>query len=537
MLSGRLVSCSNNASRALAFSVPRPTSPIKALARFSTSAVIMAPDKTALDFIDFVNASPTPYHACANAAARLEKAGFSKIKERDSWASTLRPGGKYYLTRNGSSIVAFAIGKKWRPGNPVGMIGAHTDSPCLRIKPVSKKGNNGFLQVGVETYGGGIWHSWFDRDLSIAGRVLVKDSTGTFTQKLIKVDKPLLRIPTLAIHLDRSSSFDPNKEVELFPIAGLASAELNKSASETQVEGNEETEEDFKPLRDLTERHHPHIIDVIASHAEVDVSNVVDFELVLYDTQPACLGGLNDEFVFSPRLDNLGMTYCSIMGLITSLRDSAALDEDHTIRLVTCFDHEEIGSTSAQGANSNLLPAILRRLSVLPAGRSDTASDASYDSVNDAIPHLEESIQSTAYEQTLSRSFLVSADMAHSVHPNYAGKYEASHQPAMNGGTVIKINANQRYATNSPGIVLLQESARHAGVPLQLFVVRNDSPCGSTIGPMLSAKLGVRTLDLGNPQLSMHSIRETGGSKDVEFAVRLFESFYERYGELEEKIL
>ncbi|KAG7133472.1 Aspartyl aminopeptidase like protein [Verticillium longisporum] len=426
----------------------------------------MAPDKTALDFIDFVNASPTPYHACANAAARLEKAGFSKIKERDSWASTLRPGGKYYLTRNGSSIVAFAIGKKWRPGNPVGMIGAHTDSPCLRIKP---------------------------------------DSTGTFTQKLIKVDKPLLRIPTLAIHLDRSSSFDPNKEVELFPIAGLASAELNKSASETQVEGNEETEEDFKPLRDLTERHHPHIIDVIASHAEVDVSNVVDFELVLYDTQPACLGGLNDEFVFSPRLDNLGMTYCSIMGLITSLRDSAALDEDHTIRLVTCFDHEEIGSTSAQGANSNLLPAILRRLSVLPAGRSDTASDASYDSVNDAIPHLEESIQSTAYEQTLSRSFLVSADMAHSVHPNYAGKYEASHQPAMNGGTVIKINANQR--------------ARHAGVPLQL------------------AKLGVRTLDLGNPQLSMHSIRETGGSKDVEFAVRLFESFYERYGELEEKIL
>ncbi|KAG7102217.1 Aspartyl aminopeptidase like protein [Verticillium longisporum] len=340
----------------------------------------MAPDKTALDFIDFVNASPTPYHACANAAARLEKAGFSKIKERDSWASTLRPGGQYYLTRNGSSIVAFAIGKKWRPGNPVGMIGAHTDSPCLRIKPVSKKGNNGFLQVGVETYGGGIWHSWFDRDLSIAGRVLVKDSTGTFTQKLIKVDKPLLRIPTLAIHLDRSSSFDPNKEVELFPIAGLASAELNKSASETQVEGNEETEEDFKPLRDLTERHHPHIIDVIASHAEVDVSNVVDFELVLYDTQPACLGGLNDEFVFSPRLDNLGMTYCSIMGLITSLRDSAALDEDHTIRLVTCFDHEEIGSTSAQGANSNLLPAILRRLSVLPAGRSDTASDASYDS-------------------------------------------------------------------------------------------------------------------------------------------------------------
>lgn len=490
---------------------------------------------------------PAPaYHACASAAARLEKAGFTKIRERDPWNSTLRPGGKYYLTRNGSSIVAFAIGKKWCPGNPVGMIGAHTDSPCLRIKPVSKKNNLGFVQVGVETYGGGIWHSWFDRDLSIAGRVLVRDGQGNFAQKLIHVDKPLLRIPTLAIHLDRSSNFDPNKENELFPIAGLASAELNKSGQNGKESGKEEekkeeqeedSDEDFQPLKDMSERHHPAILDVIASHAGVHVSDVADFELVLYDTQKACVGGLNDELIFSARLDNLNMTYCSVMGLIASVRDSASLDNDASVRLVTCFDHEEIGSTSAQGADSNLLPAVLRRLSVLPACRgSDTASDASYDSVNDAVSHLELNIQSTAFEQTLSRSFLVSADMAHSVHPNYAGKYESSHQPAMNGGTVIKINANQRYATNSPGIVLLQECARDAGVPLQLFVVRNDSPCGSTIGPMLSAKMGVRTLDLGNPQLSMHSIRETSGSKDVEFAVKLFESFYERFGELEAKI-
>ncbi|KAL2752858.1 hypothetical protein ACRALDRAFT_1072674 [Sodiomyces alcalophilus JCM 7366] len=505
----------------------------------------MAPPQAALDFVDFVNASPTPYHACAVAAARLEKAGFSKIKERDSWTSTLRPGGKYYLTRNGSSIIAFAIGKKWRPGNPVAMIGAHTDSPCLRVKPVSKKGNAGFLQIGVETYGGGIWHSWFDRDLSIAGRVLVRDGRGNFVQKLIKVDKPLLRIPTLAIHLDRKSNFDPNKETELFPIAGLAAAELNKTGQAVKSEeekgqekeegqGEEGTQDDFEPLKAMTERHHPQILDVIASHAEVGVSDVVDFELVLYDTQAACVGGVNDEFIFSARLDNLNMTYCSVEGLIASLRDAGALDNDSTIRLVASFDHEEVGSTSAQGAGSNFLPAILRRLSVLPAGRYDTASDASYDAVTDAgSPSQGE--ESTAFEQTLSRSFLVSADMAHSVHPNYAGKYEASHQPAMNGGVVIKINANQRYATNSPGIVLLQECARHADVPLQLFVVRNDSPCGSTIGPMMSAKLGVRTLDLGSPQLSMHSIRETGGSRDVELAVRLFESFYQTYGELEPK--
>jgi len=241
---------------------------------------------------------------------------------------------------------------------------------------------------------------------------------------------------------------------------------------------------------------------------------------VLYDTQKACLGGLNDEFIFSARLDNLNMTYCSVMGLIASA-NSAPLDNDASIRLVACFDHEEIGSLSAHGADSNMLPAVLRRLSVIPATDS-SASDADV---------------ATAFEQTLSTSFLVSADMAHSVHPNYSGKYEANHRPEMNKGTVIKINANQRYATNSPGIVLLQEVAKRASVPLQLFVVKNDSPCGSTIGPMLSAKLGVRTLDLGNPQLSMHSIRETGGSHDVEYAIKLFEGFLNSYGELEAKIL
>jgi aspartyl aminopeptidase len=393
----------------------------------------------------------------------------------------------------------------------------------------------GFQQIGVETYGGGIWHSWFDRDLSLAGRVLVRDGDGNFAQKLIKVEKPLVRIPTLAIHLHRQTNFDPNKETELFPIAGLAATELNKGGKKEQdkaeeEEDDEKDEEDFNPLSAMSERHHPATLDVIASEAEVDVADIVDFELVLYDTQKSCIGGLNDEFIFSPRLDNLGMTYCSIEGLIASVEDKASLDSDSTIRLTVCFDHEEIGSTSAQGAMSNLLPAVIRRLSVLP-GNKDASSDGSYETVG------HEGDEATAYEQTLSRSFLVSADMAHSVHPNYAGKYESSHQPAMNKGTVIKINANQRYATNSPGIVLLQECARAAAVPLQLFVVRNDSPCGSTIGPGLAASLGMRTLDLGNPQLSMHSIRETGGTEDVGFAVKLFKEFFVSYGKLEPKFL
>lgn len=442
------------------------------------------------------------------------------------------------------------------------MIGAHTDSPTLRIKPVSKKANAGFLQVGVETYGGGIWHTWFDRDLSIAGRVLTKDASGNFVQKLIKVDKPILRIPTLAIHLDRSSSFDPNKETELFPICGLVEAELNRTGKTATDDAKQDEAAaadgpgDFQPLKAMTQRHHPYLLDVIAQHAEVEAEAVVDFELVLYDTQKSCLGGLNDELIFSPRLDNLNMTYCSVMGLIESVKPAASLDEESSIRLIACFDHEEIGSLTAHGANSNLLPAVLRRLSVLPAGRFTESPDSekSYEHVNaDDI--------ATAFEQTLATSFFVSADMAHSVNPNYQAKYESDHRPEMNKGTVIKskfqgscvacfrcgtwvnrvliytVNANQRYATNSPGIVLLQEVAKKASVPLQLFVVRNDSSCGSTIGPMLSAKMGVRTLDLGNPQLSMHSIRETGGTYDVDHAIKLFDSFLSNYAELEAKIL
>ncbi|KAK4165421.1 peptidase M18 [Cladorrhinum sp. PSN259] len=475
------------------------------------------PPKSAFEFLDFVNASPTPYHAVANAASLFEDAGFTKIRERDNWSASVKPGGKYYLTRNSSSVVAFAVGGAWKAGNPIGMIGAHTDSPCLRVKPVSKRTANGYLQVGVETYGGGIWHSWFDRDLSVAGRVLVKEGDG-FVQKLVKVDKPILRVPHLAIHLHRQTNFDPNKEDEMLPIAGLAEAELNKTAEETQGEG----EGDYQPLKAITERHHPAFLSLVAEQAGVEVSKIVDFELILYDTQKSVLGGINDEFILSARLDNLNMTFCSIKALIESV-NSAPLDDDTSIRLIACFDHEEVGSLSAHGADSNMLPAILRRLSVLPGVSGDASA--------------EELAASTAFEQTLSTSFLVSADMAHAVHPNYAAKYERNHQPAINKGTVIKINANQRYSTNSPGIVLVQECARRVGAPLQLFVVKNDSPCGSTIGPMLSAKLGVRTLDLGNPQLSMHSIRETGGSHDVEHAIKLFSGFLSGFGELESKIL
>ena len=444
------------------------------------------------------------------------------------------------MTRNGSSIVAFAIGKKWRPGNPISMIGAHTDSPCLRIKPISKKQTDGFLQVGVETYGGGLWHTWFDRDLSLAGRVMVKTERG-IEQRLVKVDRPLLRIPSLAVHLDRQTPFEFNKETQLLPIAGLVADELNNLDQGKAAEGDKSsTEPDAKiesdpaPLKALTERHHTPILELIAEEAQAEPSAILDIDCVLYDSQKAVVGGLREELVFSARLDNLGMSFCSTLGLIDSVAAPEALENDRTIRLIALFDHEEVGSESAQGAESNLLPAVLRRLSTLPPAHfAIPKSDDNYEKV----PTSED--VATLYEQSMAKSFLISADMAHSVHPNYMGKYEADHRPHMNKGTVIKVNANQRYMTNSPGIVLLQELAQKAksgSVPLQLFVVRNDSMCGSTIGPMLASSLGSRTLDLGNAQLSMHSIRETGGVADVDYSIRLFESFFSHYGTLEKQI-
>ena len=283
----------------------------------------------------------------------------------------------------------------------------------------------------METYGGGLWHTWFDRDLSIAGRVMVRDDDGKFVQKLVVIKQPILRIPTLAIHLDRQDPFSFNKETQLFPIAGLVAAELNRqcrgvsSASEKVKQNVDSTS--FAPLQAPDQRHHPYIIELIGKEAKVDPSRILDFELILYDTQKACVGGMNEELLFSPRLDNLEMSFCSVAGLINSVAPESSLDTEQSIRLISLFDHEEIGSKSAQGADSNFLPTVIRRLSVLPCEKN-VAPDTD------------------AYEQTLSKSFLISADMAHSVNPNYAANYESDHKPEMNKGTVIKINANARYA-------------------------------------------------------------------------------------------
>lgn len=492
--------------------------------------------KIALDyankFVDFVNASPTPYHAVQTIKTLLNEAGFIELSERESWAAKINPkkNDKFYVTRNGSSIISFTVGNKIKNGDGISIVGAHTDSPCLRIKPISNRTSEGFIQIGVEQYGGLIAHTWFDRDLSIAGRVYIKEGE-KLIPKLLKIDKPLLRIPTLAIHLNRevNTKFEFNRETKLVPIAGQTSFD---ASSDKKAEGDEDdeylkihkcsddpnlqlSEVQFESIQTVITRHNKSLIELIASELGVKVEQIEDFELVLFDHQKSVIGGLNDEFIFSPRLDNLTSCFTATNALI---ENSANLKNERGIQLMALFDHEEIGSVSYQGANSSFILEIIQRLSKIN------------------FENAAESVAFDLYHEIVSNSFLLSSDQAHGVHPNYSEFYESKNKPQINQGPVIKINANQRYATNSSGIVLIKSIANLGKVPLQLFVVRNDSPCGSTIGPGLSAKLGVRTLDLGNPQLSMHSIRETGGTYDIVKLNNLFKSYFENYSTINDNI-
>lgn len=478
--------------------------------------------KSAKGFLSFVNASPTPYHVVSNVRSSLQAAGFVELSERHHWAGKIQKNGKYFVTRNASSLIAFAVGQKYVPGNPFAMVGGHTDSPVLRIKPISKNRKEGYIQIGVETYGGGIWHTWFDRDLSIAGRVFV-NLEGKLVSKLVKIDKPLLRIPTLAIHLttDRYTKFEFNKETQFKPIAGLE--EKKKTTESTGCcESEDLSAEEFQSVKDIVSRHDKQLLDLVAKELEVEVNQIEDFELVLYDTQLSVLGGLNDEFIFSPRLDNQVTCYCAKEALLKSTTDELLKDQEG-IQLVSLFDHEEIGSLSAQGADSSFLHDVVGRITAL--------------TLTPDVDLQGKELPSSYFQQAMAKSFMISSDMAHGVHPNYPENYDSLNRPQLNQGPVIKVNANQRYVTNSAGIVLLKRIGSQATTPMQLFVARNDSPCGSTIGPMISAKMGLRTLDLGNPQLSMHSIRETGGSHDIELLINLFEKYFEVYSIEESNVI
>lgn len=456
----------------------------------------------ALRFLDFVNASPTPFHAVQSASIILDKAGFQKVRESDDWEKGVKAGGKYYFTRNQSALLAFTIPKGWKQGAGLSIVATHIDSPNLRVRPVSKKSKVGYLQVGIETYGGGIWHSWLDRDLSLAGRVVLSDGSGAFTSKLIKIDKPILRVPTLAIHLDRNvnESFKFNQETEFVPILGLIESELNKKSDEKEVEQ--------KPsATSIQHNHHSALLALLASELSVAPEKIHDFELHLYDVQPSQLGGLNDEFIFSPRMDNQFSSFAAVEAIATYASSPEFITLEGNVNCIALFNHEEIGSVSTSGAESSLIPTLLERLSPTPASLA----------------------------QSISRSFLVSSDMGHAIHPNFTSKHEDNHAPRMNGGIVIKTNAKQRYASDSIGSFLTKALVERKGGQVQEYEVRNDMSCGSTVGPFLS-KTGIRTIDVGCAMLSMHSIRETAGSHDVQNAIDLFSSLFEGFSEVDSKL-
>lgn len=456
------------------------------------------------DLLDYLNESWTQFHATAEAKRQLIAAGFQLLNENDEW--DLRPGGRYLFTRNMSSLVAFAIGEKYSVGNGFHVIAAHTDSPCLKLKPKSAASKSGYLMVNVQTYGGGLWHTWFDRDLSVAGRVIVKGSDGSFLHKLVKVKRPLLRVPTLAIHLDRTvnkDGFKPNLETHLIP---LLATKLEEASSESK--------EKSTSLSSKT-AHHPLLMQVLSDELSCGVDDIMSIELNVCDTQPSCLGGGNDEFIFSGRLDNLASSYCALRALTDSCQSTGDLSSEHAIRMVALFDNEEVGSDSVQGAGAPTMFQAMRR-------------------IISCLVH--EYVGEGAFERAIRQSFLVSADMAHGVHPNFMDKHEEHHRPELQKGLVIKHNANQRYATSGITAFLFKEVGRIHNLPTQEFVVRNDMGCGSTIGPILASGVGIRTVDCGIAQLSMHSVREVCGKEDIDIAYKHFKAFYQTFSSVDRKL-
>jgi len=411
--------------------------------------------------LKFLNASPTPFHAVQTMATSLEQAGFQHLRESESW--DLQPNSRYYTTRNGSSIIAFSLGSEPVASTGIRMLGAHTDSPCLKLKPNPVVIKKGYLQLGVEVYGGVLMNPWFDRDLSLAGRISYRCKSGEIRSGLINFTDPVATIPSLAIHLDReaNSAHPVNPQLHLLPIL---------------------MQTDEKPTFNKL------LLAQAKSHID-DIETILSHELSFYDTQPACMAGIKKQFITSARLDNLLSCFTGMSSLIAA--------SDATSSLLVCNDHEEVGSTSAAGAQGPFLRSALERIST----------------------------QRDDFHRCLSKSMLFSVDNAHGIHPNYTNKHDANHGPLLNEGPVIKVNANQRYASNSETAAFFQHLCEQSGVPWQSFVTRADMACGSTIGPLTAAEIGVRTLDIGVPTFAMHSIREMCGSLDPQYLFNVCKEF------------
>ena len=413
--------------------------------------------------MSFISDSPTPFHAVASMVNQLNTAGYSQLEVSSTWH--LKAGGRYFIARNDSTIVAFQLPKE-NALQRLHMVGAHTDSPCLKVKPNPEIRRKGYHQLGVEVYGGALLHPWFDRDLSLAGRVVGRDVKGRLVSHLLDFKRPVACIPSLAIHLDREANkgHSVNPQTDLPVLLGQALGD------------------DFS-LRSL-------LADELNSNGHA-VDQVIDYELSFYDVQAPALVGLKQEFLAAARLDNLLSCYIGLTAMLAAETDQGML--------LICNDHEEVGSQSAEGAQGSFLMSVLGRI----------------------YPTTE------LLHQVLDASTFISADNAHGVHPNFTNKHDDQHGPKLNQGPVIKVNANQRYATNAVTSAMVKELAAQMDLPIQTFVVRSDMSCGSTIGPITAAQLGVRTLDIGVPTFAMHSIRELAGSADAQITHNLLKAFFE----------
>jgi len=422
-------------------------------------------DKSAArEMIDFIDRSPSPYHACSTAADMLVAAGFQRLDETAQWSAD--PGGAFI--QRGGSLVAWHVPAQQAAGFRV--IGAHTDSPNLRVKPHPDHTQAGLRQLGVEVYGGVLLNSWLDRDLGLSGRVFVKAADGGAEERLLLVNRPLLRVPQLAIHLNRDIRTDGlllNPQTHMAPVWSLST-----------------TGDSFREF--------------LADELDAGAEDILSWDVMCHDVNPSTVFGQEDEFVSAPRLDNLCSCFTALRALVDHSQAGGAGEH---VALISLFDHEEVGSRSRAGASSPILRDILERIVLTQGGGRED------------------------YHRAIAQSVCVSADMAHATHPNYAERHEPDHHLHINAGPVIKLNVNQSYASEGETEAIFQLACEAADVPYQKWVNRTDLACGSTIGPITAARLGMRTVDVGNPQLAMHSVREMCGSDDPGYMIAALTRF------------
>lgn len=458
----------------------------------------MSDVKLCNEFISFIADNPTVFHAAAEFGRILEANGFVYLAERESWEAKIQLGGKYYTTRNGSSLVAFIVGDNYKFGNGVGLVGCHLDANCLKLKPISAKDTvQGFRQLGAAFYGGPNADTWWDRDLSIGGRVIVRSKNGTVTSKLCHIPYPIARIPTLAPHFGAPARGPFNPETQMTPIIGLASSGTNSGDA-----GHTDEPTASEKQSPVVGKHDIRLLRAIAKNIDVPLENIVQLELELFDSQKGVIGGLDQEFLFCPRLDDKLCSYAAIRGLINSGGSRDA------ISMVALFDNEEIGSLLRQGAKGHLVEMVVDRI------------------LRKASPDVK--------SLTYSNSFFVSSDVTHAVNPNFTNAYLESHMPKLNTGMVVKLDPNGHTTSNSISTALAEAIARKAGLELQYFHIRNDSRSGGTIGPALSSATGMRSVDCGIPQLSMHSVRATTGTQDLGLGVKFFTSFFDNWTSIDD---